>query len=88
MIHYIKIWPRFYHAVKSGEKTFEIRINDRAYQKGDRVVQRYFDPQSQDEDYSDIYKDLTHDIGFVYQIDDKRVAFSLLPISAIEDKTR
>lgn len=30
--HYIKILPEFYKAIKSGEKTFEVRFNDRNYQ--------------------------------------------------------
>lgn len=36
-IHEIKIWEEFADAVLSGDKNFEIRYNDRAYQKGDLV---------------------------------------------------
>ena len=35
MEHYIKIRQSFADAVYSGEKTFEVRKNDRGYQKGD-----------------------------------------------------
>jgi hypothetical protein len=35
--HILKIDPEFFEGVKSGEKTFEVRINDRNYQKGDLV---------------------------------------------------
>ena len=35
--HVIKILEDFADAVLSGEKTFEIRVNDRGYQKGDIV---------------------------------------------------
>lgn len=38
MIHTIKLREEFADAVYSGEKTFEIRYNDRGYQKGDTVV--------------------------------------------------
>lgn len=38
MNHVIKILEDFADAVVSGEKTFEIRENDRGYQKGDYVV--------------------------------------------------
>lgn len=38
MNHIIKILEDFADAVVSGEKTFEIRENDRGYQKGDYVV--------------------------------------------------
>lgn len=35
--HKIKLQHDFCDAVLDGEKTFEIRLNDRGYQKGDRV---------------------------------------------------
>lgn len=35
--HHIKIQKEFADAVMSGEKTFEIRMNDRGYQKGDLI---------------------------------------------------
>lgn len=37
MIHKIKLMEAFADAVLSGEKNFEIRLNDRGYQKGDYV---------------------------------------------------
>lgn len=36
-IHEIKLDIEFCDAVLNGEKTFEIRKNDRGYQKGDRI---------------------------------------------------
>lgn len=35
--HNIKILEPFADAILSGDKTFEVRENDRGYQKGDRV---------------------------------------------------
>lgn len=35
--HNVKIYESYADAVLSGEKTFEIRYNDRGYQKGDRL---------------------------------------------------
>ena len=37
MVHMIKIRESFANAVLRGDKTFEIRKNDRGYQKGDSV---------------------------------------------------
>lgn len=37
MHHEIKIEDAYYEAIVSGDKTFEIRYNDRGYQKGDTV---------------------------------------------------
>ena len=45
-IHEIKLRIEFCDAVFTGEKTFEVRRNDRGYQKGDLV---HFIPTSLDE---------------------------------------
>lgn len=37
-IHNLKIAPEFYEAVIAGDKTFEIRKNDRNFQVGDRII--------------------------------------------------
>lgn len=38
MVHHLKIKEPFADAIISGNKTFEVRFNDRGYQKGDYVV--------------------------------------------------
>ena len=38
--HYLKIEDKFLEDVLSGNKTFEVRVNDRAFQKGDLIVFR------------------------------------------------
>ena len=38
--HDLKIAPEYFDAVDSGEKTFEIRLNDRYFKVGDKVVLR------------------------------------------------
>lgn len=38
MTHNLKIRDQFADAVLSGEKTFEVRYNDRGYNKGDQIV--------------------------------------------------
>ena len=35
MTHQLKTWPQYWDAVQSGEKTFEVRRDDRGFQKGD-----------------------------------------------------
>jgi hypothetical protein len=37
MLHELKCWPDFYMRIVSGEKTFEIRKDDRGYRAGDRL---------------------------------------------------
>lgn len=38
MIHELKILPEYFADILSGEKTFEIRKNDKLYQKGDMLA--------------------------------------------------
>jgi hypothetical protein len=33
-VHEVKVWPEFYRALESGEKTFELRKDDRGYHVG------------------------------------------------------
>lgn len=42
--HDLKTWPVYYDAVARGEKTFEVRKDDRGFQKGDTVRLRRFEP--------------------------------------------
>jgi hypothetical protein len=37
-IHRLKIDPEYYEAIFSGEKTFEVRYNDRNYIQGDFII--------------------------------------------------
>lgn len=45
-IHKLKTWPTAWDAVSSGEKRFEVRKNDRFFQRGDLVVLERFDPET------------------------------------------
>ena len=44
--HPLKVWPIYFNAVRSGEKTFEIRENDRNFQRGDILHLREWDPDA------------------------------------------
>ena len=41
--HKLKTWVRFFEAVESGEKNFEVRKNDRGFQTGDILVLECWD---------------------------------------------
>ncbi len=43
MIHELKIYPAFFKAVISGEKTFEIRKHDRPFKVGDLLALNEYD---------------------------------------------
>jgi hypothetical protein len=80
--HELKILPQHYANVAAGTKTFEIRNNDRAFQKGDTVVLRCWTGEGYNRfvrhDLSVVNEDLEFIIGDVYPIDAERVVFSLL----------
>lgn len=42
--HELKTWPEYYNAVVDGEKTFEVRKDDRDYQVGDKLMLLEWDP--------------------------------------------
>jgi len=43
--HNLKCWTEFFGAIVSGEKTFEIRNNDRFFKVGDRLILEEYDPE-------------------------------------------
>jgi hypothetical protein len=49
--HKLKTWSRYWDAVAAGEKTFEVRRNDRAFQTGDILVLEKFDPDLRGYDF-------------------------------------
>lgn len=87
MKHELKIWPKYYCRVRSGEKTFEVRDNDRDFQRGDIVVLNEYDPEIPEKRSPGMpegpigytgSEPLEFKIGYVLPIDDKRVVFSLI----------
>jgi hypothetical protein len=42
--HRLKTWPEFFLPIAEGEKTFEVRKNDRGFRLGDVLVLREFCP--------------------------------------------
>lgn len=89
--HKLKCWPVYFDAVKRGEKTFEGRINDRGFQKGDRVIlMRTYDERGNIEPAPvgsgrDAMHELHFEIGWVlhggkWGIQDGWCVFSLLPV--------
>lgn len=44
MIHELKTWPEFFDAIDRGEKTFEVRRDDRGFQVGDTLALQRWRP--------------------------------------------
>ncbi len=41
--HELKCWDVYYDAISSGEKTFDVRRDDRGFQKGDILILKRWD---------------------------------------------
>lgn len=44
-VHSLKTWPQYFERVQAGEKTFEIRKNDRGFQRGDLLLLQEWNPE-------------------------------------------
>lgn len=42
--HSLKTWPPYFHAIVTGQKTFEVRVNDREFETGDTLQLNEWDP--------------------------------------------
>ena len=77
--HQLKILPPFFNAVLTGEKTFEIRLNDRDFHSGDVVFLKEY--SKKDDDLTG--RVIRAEVGFVFKGSDYGVkegycVFSLL----------
>lgn len=96
MIHELKTWPCYYEHVVSGNKTFEVRENDRGFQPGDHATLKEWDPDRRivREEGNDIDvsygsytgREIEFKIGYVFPISDKKCVFSLIKLRAEECK--
>lgn len=81
-VHRLKTWPEYFSQVESGQKTFEVRKNDRDFQNGDIVTLMEFDPNES----HFTGKVLSFKIGYILNltkylgVEGDFVVFSLLPI--------
>lgn len=42
--HKLRTWPFYFDEINKGEKRFEVRKNDRDFQKGDLLILQEYDP--------------------------------------------
>lgn len=60
MKHKLKTWPEHFDAVVSGQKTFEIRKNDRNFKEGDILILEKYDPEEKEYLFEAIFVKVKH----------------------------
>lgn len=45
MTHALKTYPEYFKAIESGDKTFELRKDDRPFKVGDTILLQEYDPE-------------------------------------------
>jgi Domain of unknown function (DUF3850) len=67
--HFLKCWPQFMPRIASGQKTFEIRKNDRDYQVGDTLRLYEFTPNTTVQwDHSGRHPEIIADITYISSV--------------------
>lgn len=61
MVHNLKILPMYFEEVRLGNKTFELRKNDRHYNVGDTLILKEFDGNNYTK------RELTREITYILQ---------------------
>lgn len=62
-IHNIKCWKEFFSDIKTGKKSFELRINDRNYEVGDTLHLREYDSITGLYTGKDCFRDIAYILG-------------------------
>lgn len=60
MIHELKCWPAYFRPLANGEKTLELRRDDRGFAVGDILHLREWDPATERYTGSATYRRVTH----------------------------
>ncbi len=77
--HELKTWPEYFEAVRTEKKNFEIRKNDRAFQVGDLLILREWDPQKETYSGRTAFRRITYILpGGQFGIDPDFVVLSIV----------
>jgi uncharacterized protein DUF3850 len=67
--HELKSWPPFFTHMVSGEKTFDVRFNDREFQVGDTILFREWEPKEHGFHGAPYYTDRQYRMRISYILD-------------------
>lgn len=78
-IHRLKTWPPYFQEIVTGNKTFDIRVNDRDFNWGDIIQFEEYDPDKKEYTGRFIRKRIGFMIQGLWGIPNDRCVMSLLP---------
>lgn len=81
-VHELKVWPEFFQALHTGEKTFELRKDDRGYQAGDVLHLREWNPRSETYSGREQRRLVTYLISGNWGLEKDVVCMALAPLYA------
>lgn len=55
-----KVWPKYYEAIASGKKKFELRLNDFRVSEGDILILKEYDPKTKKYTGKSVEKKVTY----------------------------
>ena len=59
-----RVWPKFFDAIKSGQKKFELRLNNFHVQNGDMLILAEYDPETEALTGRWLLREVTHVLKF------------------------
>lgn len=80
--HSIKAWPVYFQVAKTGEKTFDERVDDRGYKVGDTLTLQEFDPEKGEYTGDELVKRVTYILREPYA-KDGHVIMSLVAVGNV-----
>lgn len=84
-VHDLKVWPEFFLPIVRGEKTCDVRLDDREYAAGDVLRLREYDPQTNLYTGRETARRVTHVLrGGSFGIAPEYVVLSMAPFAATE----
>ena len=81
-VHDLKTWPEPFQAVWDGDKTAEIRLNDRAFEVGHNLLLREYDPKTETYSGRYVWGRVTHILAGGFGLKENHIMMSFVAYEA------
>ncbi len=79
-IHKLKSWPEYFNHLLFGNKSFEIRVNDRNFQNGDYLQLQEWDPKTEQYTGRVLTRQITYIMKAAFGIPSDMVIMSIIMV--------